>query len=162
MVWKEIEGYKYYYRISDQAVIQRYDINKGWVTLKTCFKWGRLQVRLKKKDNKQTSQAVVNLMDKYFFNGYARKNGLNIFHKNGSKSDCAVENLEFLNQNEIGKRCGKIGSRKTIIVSKNGKDIEAYPSIKEAAKKNNISTSSLMRRLRGEVFDEKGRQFRYG
>lgn len=161
MIWKEIEGYKFPYRISDQGIVQKFDDKKGWTNLIGTITWNRLHVRFRKKDGKIQKVAVVNLMDKYFFDGYARKNGLNIFHKNGSKTDCAAENLEFLTQSQIGKICGKKGSKKTVIMSKNGVDIEFYSSAKEAARKNNLTKSSFMRRLNGEVFDEKGRQFRY-
>lgn len=161
MIWKDIEGYKFPYRICDQGIVQKFDNKKGWVNLIGVLTWKRLYVRFRKKDGKIKKVAVVNLMDKYFFDGYARKNGLNIFHKNGSKTDCASENLEFLTQSEIGKRCGTKGSRKTVIMSKNGVDVEFYSSAKEAAQKNNLTRASLMRRLNGEVFDEKGRQFRF-
>lgn len=161
MIWKEIEGYKYRYRISDQGEFQKFDPVKGWVTQKQIFTGNRPYVNLINLESKQVKVAVVNLMDKYFFDGYARKNGLNIFHKNGSKSDCAVENLEFLTQSEIGKRCGTKSSRKAVIMSKNGIDIEIYPSVMEAANKNGLTKSSLIRRIKGETLDEKGRHFRY-
>lgn len=160
MVWKEIEGYKYRYRISDQAEIQRFYNGKGWERINTRITWNRLYANFRMVDGTQTKVAVVNLMDKYFFDGYARKNGFHIAHKNGSKCDCAKENLYFTNQSEIGKKWGKIGPRKSVIMDYKGEE-RIYNSVKEAAKKNGLTTSSLRRRILGEVLDEKGRIFRY-
>lgn len=159
MIWKEIEGYKFRYRISDQAEVQKFS-TKGWETLKTSFKWNRLHVRLKRKEGTQAAVAVVNLMDEYFFDGAARKNGWNICHKDGCKTDCAFENLYLTTQSEIGKRWGAKGSRKAVSMSKNGREV-IYPSLAEAARKNGLTVPSLRRRMLGEVYDEKGRVFKY-
>lgn len=161
MIWKEIEGYKFPYRISDQGIVQKFHERKGWINISTFLYGGRFRVRLKGFDEKQKTIPIVSLMDKYFFDGYAKKNGLKIFHKNGSKADCSIENLEFLTQSEIGKKCGAFSKRKAVVKSKNGVDIEVYSSVKEAAKKNGLTRSSLSRRIKGKTLDEKGREFRY-
>lgn len=160
MIWREITGYKYRYRISDQGEVQRFYQDKGWLPIASKITWNRLHVTLRRIDGKQTKIAVVNLMDQYFFDGYGRKNGFHISHKNGSKTDCSVSNLFFTSQSEIGKRWGAAGQRKAVIMSYKGEET-VYQSVLEAAQKNGITTSSLTRRLKGRVFDQKGREFRY-
>lgn len=160
MIWKEIDGYKFRYRISDQAEVQKFNPGKGWVTLNATFQRNRLHVRFRRKDGIQAKVAVVNLMDEYFMGGKARKNGLKICHKDGCKTDCSIENLYITTQAEIGKRFGPIGPRKAVSVTKNGRTT-ICKSLKEAARMNGMTVSSLARRLSGEVFDEKGRVFEY-
>lgn len=159
MVWKKIEGYKFDYRISDQGNVQRFFQDKGWVELKTKVSLNRLHVTLRRTDGTQTKIAVVNLMDKCFFGGYARKNGLKITHKNGIKTDCAAENLHFTTPEEIGRLWGIVGSRKTVIRYDRHGNATAYSSVKEAARKNNLTTSSMNRRLNHGVLDPRGYRF---
>lgn len=160
MIWREITGYKYRYRISAQGDVQRFYHNHGWVPISSKMSWNRLHVTLRRLDGKQTKIAVVNLMDQAFFDGYARKNGLHISHKNGSKTDCAAENLIFTTQSEIGKHWGTVGPRKAVIMLYKGEET-IYSSMIEAAQKNGMTKSSLNRRIKGEVLDQKGREFRY-
>lgn len=160
MVWREITGYKYRYRISDQGEVQRFYPKHGWLPITSKITWNRLHVTLRRTDGKQTKIAVVNLMDQCFFGGYARKNGFHISHKNGSKSDCAAANLFFTTRSEIGKHWGTVGPRKAVIMTHKGKET-IYPSMIEAARKNGMTKSALCRRINGEVYDQKGREFRY-
>ena len=160
MEWREITGYKYRYRISDQGEVQRFYPEHGWMPIASKMTWNRLHVTLRRTDGTQTKIAVVNLMDQCFFGGYARKNGFHISHKNGSKTDCAADNLFFTNQSEIGKRWGTVGPRKAVVMTYKGEET-VYQSMIEAAQKNGLTKSALGRRINGEVYDQKGRVFKY-
>lgn len=159
-IWREITGYRYRYRISDQAQIQKFDPRAGWTDIATKISWNRLHVTLRGLDGKQHKVAVVNLMDAAFFGGYARRNGLKIAHKNRARADCSAENLYFTTQSEIGQRNGAIGRRKPVIVTRRGESI-IYGSVTEAAEKTGLTRAGINRRLRGEVLDQKGRVFEY-
>lgn len=158
-MWKSITGFKYPYRISDQGIVQKFDNKKRWVTLTP--KVGKCMcVRLVTPEGHQMTKPVNSLMDEYFFDGYAKKNGLRVAHKNGAKTDCSKDNLYFTTQSEIGKRHGGTGRRKPVVRIWRGEKT-FYKSVADAAKKNGLSNSSLERRIRGVTLDPKGRKFEY-
>lgn len=161
MIWKEIEGYRYRYRICDEGVIQKYDEKKGWIDLKTYFHQRTLYVKFMTNENKQKSISVFRLIDDYFFDGYAKKNGLVMSRKSDIKSDFSIANIYFTTKQKIGKKSGGIGRRKTVFMTYKGEET-VYKSVTQAAKKNGLTRNALLRRARKQVLDEKGRHFRYG
>lgn len=161
MVWKEIEGYKYRYRIGDEGVIQKYDEKKGWVEVKTYCHRRVLYVRLRTNEDKQQRVPVFRLIDDYFYDGYAKKNGLVMSRISDIKDDFSVGNIYFTTRKELGKKFGGIGRRKTVFMTYKGEET-VYKSVTQAAKKNGLTRNALLRRARKQVLDEKGRNFRYG
>lgn len=160
MVWKEIEGYKYRYRIGDEGVIQKYDDKKGWIAIKPYYHRGILYVRLRTTENTQKKVSVFRLIDNLFFNGYAKKNGLVMTRISDIKDDFSVGNIYFTTRKELGKKNGCMGTRKAVLMEYKGRET-LYKSVREAARKNGMTTGAIIRRIRKQVFDQKGRQFKY-
>jgi hypothetical protein len=161
MEWKEIHGYKFRYRISEEGTVQR-SYDGEWKDITAQLKNNkRAYVRLRKKNGEKQYVAVVNLMDEYFFDGYARKNGLVIVHRSGSRFDCSKNNLIFMTNSECGKTFGRKSGSKPIIISKKGERDTFCKSVREAAKKTGLTLYSLGKILNGELFDPKGRIIKY-
>lgn len=158
MEWREITGYKYPYRISDQGEVQKWD-GKEWVTLIPDTISARVQVRLKKENGVQHRVGVFRLLDKYFNGGYADKHGLCVGPKNGVKTECTLENLAYKTQSEIGRKALSRTVRKPVIRYDRYGNATIYPSVHEAATKNGLSNSSLDRRLYQGVLDPRGYKF---
>lgn len=158
MEWRNIPGYKYPYRISDQGEVQKWD-GKEWVPLILDTISARVQVRLKREDGVQHRVGVFRLLDKYFNGGYADKHGLCVGPKNGVKTECTLENMAYKMQRDIGKASLSRTRRKTVI--RYGRDGNAtiYSSVGEAARKNGLTVSSLDRRLYNGVLDPRGYRF---
>lgn len=158
MEWRNIPGYKYPYRISDQGEVQKWD-GKAWVTLIPDTISARVQVRLKRKNGVQHRVGVFRLLDKYFNGGYADKHGLCVGPKNGVKTECTLENLAYKTQSEIGRKALSRTARKSVIRYDRYGNATIYPSVHEAATKNGLSNSSLDRRLYQGVLDPRGYKF---
>ena len=155
MAWRSIDGYKYPYRISDQGEVQKWD-GKQWITLLQDTTSVRVQVRLKRMDGGQHKVGVFRLLDKYFNGGYAEKNGLCVGPKNGMKTECTLENITYKTHAEIGRKSIYRTARKPVVrYDRHGNSV-IYPSIKEAAKKNGMTVSSLDRRLYHGTLDPRG------
>lgn len=158
MEWRNIPGYKYPYRISDQGEVQKWDGNV-WCTLIPDTISARVQVRLKREDGVQHRVGVFRLLDKYFNGGYADKHGLCVGPKNGVKTECTLENLAYKTQSEIGRKALSRTVRKPVIRYDQYGNATIYPSVHEAAVKNGLSKSSLDRRLYQGVLDPRGYRF---
>lgn len=159
MTWKQIEGYRSPYRISDRGEVQRQKKDGSWVRMCVYLSRSRAHVDLRRADGTRQKVAVVRLMDTYFLGGRAKREGLRILHRNGAKLDCAVENLVLTTQSEIGKRWGGTGRRKPVVRrDRNGAET-LYASITNAAKANGLCRPELYRRLNGEVLDPRGYRF---
>lgn len=149
MGWKAIEGYKYPYRISDTAKVQKF-YNGKWVDVATSFHKStrRVEMYLRKVDGKLVIVPLTLLMANAFLGG--RKPGYKIVHKNGMKTDCEVENLAFATPEEIGKKYGHLARRKPVLkLDKAGKLLAVYPSSREAAKDNFMCESQVKKHCRG-------------
>ena len=158
MEWREITGYKYPYRISDQGEVQKWD-GKAWVALIPDTISVRVHVRLKRENGVQHRVGVFRLLDKYFNGGYADKHGLCVGPKNGVKTECTLENLAYKTQSEIGRKALSRTARKSVIRYDRYGNATIYPSVHEAATKNGLSNSSLDRRLYQGVLDPRGYKF---
>lgn len=153
MEWVAIEGYKYPYRISETGRVQKFD--KGeWIDLAANLHHStrRVEINLRRADGTLHRPALTHLMAEAFMGG--RRPGCYIIHKNGMKTDCAVENLMFSTKKETGKKYGHLARRKAVLkVDNAGNLLDVYCCADEAAKKNFISASSVRRRCRGIVKD---------
>ena len=156
--WRDIPGYAYPYRISDQGEVQQLR-NGKWKHLSVAIT-KRAEVHLRLENGKQCRKGVFRLLDEYFNGGYARKHGLCVGPKNGVKSECTLDNLAYKTQAEIGKKYLTRYSKKPIIrIERNGKTT-IYPSVKEAAKHSGLTVQSLDRRLYHNVLDPRGYKWR--
>lgn len=152
MEWRPIEGYKFPYRISETARLQKFYKGK-WVEVDTKFYGGshdRLEACMRTADSKKRIVGINTLMANAFLGGC--KPGYKVIHKNGMKTDCALENLAFASQKEIGKKYGGIGRRKSVLkVDKNGNLLAVYHTAGEAAKRNFMSETQVRKHCRGIV-----------
>lgn len=152
--WKPIKGYKYPYRINEEARVQKFD-GKKWIDLSTNLHKGSLVVKvlLRDKNNKECYESLTGLMADAFMGG--RRKGYNIIHINGVKQDCALENLEFISNKANGRMFGGMARRLPVLkVGKDGEILAVYCSSKEAAEANFLSKVQIQRHCRGEVRDQ--------
>lgn len=150
-MWVAIEGYKYPYRINEEARVQKYDKGK-WIDLSTHIHKGSLRVMvwMRDKDNKPCYESLPGLMADAFMGG--RRKGYNIIHKNGVKQDCYLNNLEFIKNEDSGKKFGGLARRMPVLkVDRNGEILAAYKSAKEAAEECFMSKLQIQRHCRGEI-----------
>lgn len=153
MNWKMIEGYRWPYRINEDAVVQRQRMDGSWKTLKPFLAGGkkrgsgRMAVRMCVNPHQNTSRYLVDLMADAFMQG--RIPGMIITHRNGMKTDCAACNLVYSTQREVGKRFGSNGRHSVEKVSPSGEVVALYRSVTEAAKKNYICRNAIIHRCQG-------------
>lgn len=106
MLWKDIEGYEGYYRISsdgkirslDRVIVRKDGHNhhiKGRIMKTRLDKDGYVLVGLRNKEGKKTFK--VHRLVLKTFEGDSRKT---VNHKNGKKSDNRLSNLEYLTNKE--------------------------------------------------------------
>ena len=151
--WRPIKGYKYPYRINEEARVQKYDKGK-WVDLSTKLHRGSIapKVWLRGVNGEVYYVTLTSLMADAFMGG--RRSGYNIIHKNSFKEDCALENLEFISNKANGKTFGGLARRLPVLkVDRNGEILAVYNSSKEAAEANFMSKVQVQRHCRGETKD---------
>lgn len=162
MSWKTIEGYRFLYRINDEGMVQKMD-NGAWVDL-TPYISGRARacVKMRTADNRKVDVPVVWLMADAFMGG--RRTGYCITHKDGSKLNCDLRNLEF----KTSRECGKLSSghrRKTVLkIDRQGNVVAIFRSAREAAEKEYICQNSISARCLGNVknpFELTGYTYQY-
>lgn len=149
--WKPIKGYKYPYRINEEARVQKFD-GKKWIDLSTHLHKGSLGVKvwLRDKNNKERYESLTGLMADAFMGG--RRAGYNIIHKNSFKEDCSLENLEFISNKANGKMFGGLARRLPVLkVDRNGEILAVYKSAEEAAKDCFLSKLQVQRHCRKEI-----------
>ena len=93
---------------------------------------------------------LVRLMDDLFFNSYAKKNNMNITHKNSIKTDCSIYNLVFVLREGFGKN-NQNSAKRVVKIDKDGNRVAYYNSCKEAASKNFISETAVYNRVNNKV-----------
>lgn len=150
--WRKIDGYLYDYQINDLGQMRKVNPNGSIVELKPHKNKenGVYSISLRVAKNKRKHVAVKYLMDEVFFNGYAKKHGLSITHKNGFQTDCSMYNLQFVTPSQLGKKY-KNAEKRVAKVDKRGRIIEFYASCKEAAEKNFISKTAVYNRVNNKV-----------
>lgn len=152
--WRDIPGYAYPYRISDQGEVQQIR-NGKWVSLAVTVT-RRAEVHLRLENGKQCRAGVFRLLDEYFNDGYASKHGLCVGPKNGVKSECTLDNLAYKTHEEIGRHSITRSMKKTVIRRDKAGNMVVYSSIKEAAKESGLTPQSLDRRIYNGVLDPRG------
>ena len=158
MIWKNIPGYKYPYRINDQGEVQQ--LRSGaWQTLKRSAARGRMEVLLRTTEGKQVRAGVFQLLDLAFRGGYAARNRLCSVAANGVKTECTLDNLSYLPQAEVARRGMVRCQRKPVIRYDRNGGAEVYKAVGEAAKKNGLSRPALVKRLYHGVLDPRGYHF---
>ena len=153
--WAYIPGFKTPYRINRDGVVQQLRGEK-WVTLKYNVTKRRTEVRLRRKDGKQRRYGVFCLLDRFFCGGYGEKNGLCVGPKNGVRSECSLENMEYKTQSQIGKINMTRTFKKPVIRYDRHGNSTIYSSVTEAPEKNNLTPFALDRRLYHGVLDPRG------
>lgn len=146
--WRKIEGYLYDYQINDLGQMRKVNPDGSIVELRPHKNKsnGVYSISLRVAKNKRKHVAVKYLMDEAFFDGYAKKHGLAITHKNGFQTDCSVYNLQFVTPSQLGKQY-KNAEKRVAKVDKRGRIIEFYASCEEAARKNFISKTAVYHRV---------------
>ncbi len=149
--WKELEGYKYPYRVSDEGEVQKQLKNGKWVTLKPYPYSGQYRVQLWLPDGSWKRVQVSKLVVDAFLGGTPP--GMLRVHKNGMKRDNAVENITFKSLSDAAKGNRPGNSLPVAKVDRNGKIVAYYRSGSEAARKNHISQAAISKRCLGLVED---------
>lgn len=151
-MWKEIKGYRWPYRINEDACIQKF-YNGEWVELHPyiCGCRARAVVKMRTADNRKVEIPVVWLMADAFMGG--RRPGYNIVHKDGTKLNNAWRNLEFKTKAECGRLTKDVRRRAVEKLDREGNVVALYRSAAEAARRDFISKSSVQQRCAGKVQD---------
>lgn len=142
MDWVDIDGYAYHYQINENAQVRYFDAFGIPHELRQ-YRQGqnRTTVSMRRADGVCIYVAVVNLMVNAFMGG--RQDGYNVIHKNMNKHDNRLCNLEFATKSETARF--SMSSRcKTVLKMLPDKTVVAvYPSAKQAARENFISTTMM-------------------
>lgn len=150
-MWKMIEGYRYPYRLNDQGVAQKLQDNGKWKTLRPYPYRGQMRVHFRRLDGGIDRPSVSGLVADYFMGGTPP--GMLRFHKNGMKSDNAIENIVFMTRSQAMKNRRPGNSRPVLKVDKAGNVVEIYSSGSEAARENHISQTYMSKLCCGRVQD---------
>ena len=151
MEWKEIKGYRYLYRVSDEGEVQKLQDNGKWRTLKPWSYRGQMKVHFRCTDGTVELMPVSGLVADYFMGGTPP--GKVRVHKNGMKSDNAKENIVFMTRREVRLGCRAANSKPVLKVDKYGQIVAVYSSTVEAAKANYMSQASVSKRCRKQIKD---------
>lgn len=162
MQWREIDGGKWPYRVSDQGKVQV--LKEGtWIDLSAFLHSGQAQVHLRGKDGIRYNTSVARLVAGAFIGTVGP--GRCVLHRNRMKMDNRLENLIIVPKGKENSVCvGGTKRRSVLKISPSGKVLEVYGSIKEAAEKNHVHKNVVMSRCQGKIkrpFDFTGYSFRY-
>ena len=151
-IYKSIPNMRFEYRVGDMADVQRKMPDGTWHTLKPFMsrRSKRMYISMWFSEKVRKPIPLVRLMDTLFFDGYAKKNRMNITHKNGIKTDCSVYNLVFVPREEFGKH-NQNSVKRVVKVDRDGNRVAYYNSCKEAASKNVISATAVHNRVNNKV-----------
>ena len=165
MAWKELSGYRYPYRISEEGEVQ----------CKRTGEWLPVHVIAKKTNHSyipavslavlpkgHKNYTVTSLMEGVWLP--VREKGQVYIHKNGSLMDCSVYNIRLGTRAETGKKAGGSNRRVIAKVDRSGKVLDMYRSASDAARKNHMSLRSVVNRCKGRVqtaMEMDGFSFRY-
>ena len=165
--WRFIEGYEGLYQVSNTGKVRRVgkcsNQHTSWETKRELkpgdngrgYKFVNLS-----KNNKVKSQYVHRLVAEAFIDKPEVDEYLTVNHKDGNKSNNVTTNLEWAtysqnNQHSYDKLKRKTlknnpkVSKSVIQLDMNEKEINRYPSIREAGRQNDISSSSISAACRG-------------
>ena len=162
-MWVDIPGYRWPYRINDEGTVEKQLPNGTWEKLNPYLSGrNRACVKMRTAENKKVDVPVVWLMADAFMQG--RIPGTCIVHKNGSKLDCSLSNLQYMTRAQCGKLSGPNRRRAVLKVDKSGEVVAIYRSVTEAANKNYLSKTAVWHRCIGKVknpYDLDGYTYKY-
>lgn len=150
-MWREIEGYKFPYRVSDDGKVQKRASTGEWGTITQKLKKDQVCVRLARNGRCPQWVAVSKLVADAFMGG--TPSGMTRYHRNRVKWDNSVGNIVFLTRRECGGQVRPGNSRTVLKVDRDGNVVAIYRSTVEAAEKNHISQSAISSRCNREVKD---------
>lgn len=148
--WRRITGYRFDYRISEKAQIQKWD-GTSWVDIKARLgdHGKRLVVNLRFTDGSVKQVTVTHLMANAFMGGL--KPGQAVIHKDRSKFDCSLENLQIVTQKQATDMSRRARRRPVVKVDRSGEILAVYSSAEEAAKKEHYCAATIRARCNGLV-----------
>ena len=162
MAWKMIEGFKYPYRINDEGQVQRWD-KDHWKDINAYISSRqRAEVKMVCADGRRREVSLVRLMADAWLGGW--RDGMCLVHKNGSKLDCGIGNLEWRTFSGAAQLSKNNRRRSVVKIDQSGCVVEIYGSIKEAAEANFISRAAMTLRCQRKVEDPRrldGYDYRY-
>lgn len=169
MVWKQIDGYRYAYRISEDGEVQRKMPDGKWIALTPWLSRGGgsgagkyLFVKMAVNPAGHKRVPVVRLMEGRFIR--PRRPGEVVSYRDGLAQNCARWNLYHTTHEELNKRLGGGLRRSVEKIDQAGNVLELYRSVDEAARANYLSRGCINRRCLGRVkepFALTGYSFRY-
>ena len=167
-VWRELKGFRYPYRISEEAKIERQLPDGNWMRLNPYFSAGAgrssaLYVNIAVFPMGHKRFPVTRLMA---LAGWIpkKKAGQIYWHKNRCTQDCSARNLELISASEKSRRQKGPNRRSVVKIGRDGNELEVYRSIAEAARDNHVDRGVVTARCLGDVqnpFDLLGVSFRY-
>lgn len=162
MQWREIDGGKWPYRVSNQGHVQV--LKEGeWIDVSIFLHSNQAQVQLRGKDGVKHNTSVARLVAGAFIGPVGPKKC--VLHRNRMKMDNTVENLIIVPKGKENSLC-KGGARRRPVekISPTGEALGIYKSVKEAAEKNFVCINFVAQRCKMKIkrpFDFTGYSFRY-
>lgn len=162
-MWRYIEGYKYLYRINEEATVQIL-YRDEWRNLRSGMYGRRMCVRFVTQADRRVSVYLVNLMAEHFMGGRAAHPGMIIAHKNRMVTECQLNNLKWSTMHDVGLANGRNSVKCVEKVAQDGSVIALYRSVTEAANMNYVSRATMIRYLNNRYkrpYSTDGCTFRY-
>ena len=167
-IWKDIDGYKGRYQVSDQGAIKSLVSRHGIPSEKRLKlhknNIGYLNVGLCDINGRVRRYYVHRLVCKAFVGDIPPRYEVN--HKNGIKEDNRAANLEIVTSSENQQHAYRTGLQKPlttgkgIVALKNGNVIGTFKSIKEMCQALSLNRPSVGRVLKGTRSKHHGYTFR--
>lgn len=151
MKWVTIDGdWKGEYRINEDAVVQHNSYRNKWVTINpTMSGLARPVIHMYRSDGSRTVVPLTRLMANAFMGGIPPNHS--VIHKNSSKLDCALVNLQIVPKKLACSLSKHARRRAVFMVDRKGNILKVYSSAAEAAKANHYSQGAMTARCRREI-----------
>lgn len=162
MIYKQIEGYKFPYRISDIGVVEKQLPNGTWIALSPYVNHSSVWVRLARKVGCSRRVRIASLMRDYFMGG--KRDGMRVMRKSSCITDCSLSNLTWATVKSVAKSTGGSNKRSIEKIDVDGNVVELYSSVREAAKSNFVAPMTIIRRCQNRIknpYALTGYTFRY-
>lgn len=150
--WKDIPGYDGKYQADTEGNVRR--VYKGGKTRlmhpyhKKMSGSQRLVVKLTR-NGRSKEEILLQIIARTFL-GEPPK-GCVPYHRNGCQSDNYVNNIAYINRQELGKKTGKRSRSMAVVkIDLNGEIADVYASAREAGRKNFMSYQTIIDRCNGK------------